>query len=246
MDSQVCLFSEAGLRGLVDDIAGFQTQFEILRFLKRIGSQAGYAGFLVFRLPATFSNDMTGSPIITNWPAELANGADRSLLGKRSPLLQKLTQTSIPFVYDAATLYGPSNDDVGRDHVEALQRSGLGSGIVFPLTDGSGERGAMVLAGPAIAPDMTATAALALVAAHIFDRIHQLSQKDRRSVESLTDREIDCLTWTSAGKTSAEIAEILGLSEHTVNHYLNRATRKLDTVNRTQAVAKALRAGIIR
>jgi len=53
------------------------------------------------------------------------------------------------------------------------------------------------------------------------------------------------LTWTAAGKTSAEIAEILGLSEHTVNHYLNKATKKLDTVNRTQAVAKALRVGLI-
>ena len=42
------------------------------------------------------------------------------------------------------------------------------------------------------------------------------------------------------------IAEILTLSEHTVNHYLNRATKKLDTVNRTQAVAKALRIGLIK
>ncbi|MFP3803129.1 response regulator transcription factor, partial [Paraburkholderia sp. SIMBA_027] len=55
-----------------------------------------------------------------------------------------------------------------------------------------------------------------------------------------------CLNWTAAGKTSAEIADILGLSEHTVNHYLNRATKKLDTVNRTQAVAKALRIGLIK
>jgi DNA-binding CsgD family transcriptional regulator len=62
----------------------------------------------------------------------------------------------------------------------------------------------------------------------------------------LTDREIDCLNWTAAGKTSVEIAEILTLSEHTVNHYLNRATRKLDTANRTQAVAKALRIGLIK
>ena len=43
-----------------------------------------------------------------------------------------------------------------------------------------------------------------------------------------------------------EIAEILTLSEHTVNHYLNRATKKLDTVNRTQADAKALRIGLIK
>lgn len=61
----------------------------------------------------------------------------------------------------------------------------------------------------------------------------------------LTDREIECLLWVSKGKTSGELAEIIGLSEHTVNHYLLSATRKLDSVNRTQAVAKALEIGVI-
>ncbi len=64
--------------------------------------------------------------------------------------------------------------------------------------------------------------------------------------DMLTERELDCLNWTAAGKTSVEIAEILTLSEHTINHYLNRATKKLDAVNRTQAVAKALRLGLIK
>ena len=54
------------------------------------------------------------------------------------------------------------------------------------------------------------------------------------------------LHWrTAAGKTSVEIAKILNLSEHTVNHYLNNATRKSGTVNRTQTVASALRNGWI-
>jgi DNA-binding CsgD family transcriptional regulator len=57
----------------------------------------------------------------------------------------------------------------------------------------------------------------------------------------LTIKEIDCLRWTAEGKTSSEIAAIIKLSEHTVNHYLIAAARKLDCVNRVQAVAKALR-----
>ena len=41
----------------------------------------------------------------------------------------------------------------------------------------------------------------------------------------------------------AMIAERLGLSVHTVNAYLGSATIKLDSVNRIQAIAKAIRLG---
>lgn len=61
----------------------------------------------------------------------------------------------------------------------------------------------------------------------------------------LTPREIDCLRWCSRGKTNWEISRILDLSERTVEHYLSRANRKLGTTNRTQAVARALKLGLI-
>jgi DNA-binding NarL/FixJ family response regulator len=66
-----------------------------------------------------------------------------------------------------------------------------------------------------------------------------------RSPVHLTNRGKDVLTWVGRGKTSAEIAMILGLSERTVNFHCERATRRLDAVNRTQAVAKALAEGLI-
>lgn len=62
---------------------------------------------------------------------------------------------------------------------------------------------------------------------------------------NLTARELDCLRWTAEGKTSSEISAIIKLSEHTVNHYLISAGKKLNAVNRVQAVAKSLRLRII-
>jgi DNA-binding CsgD family transcriptional regulator len=61
----------------------------------------------------------------------------------------------------------------------------------------------------------------------------------------LTVREKDVLTWAARGKTSAEIAIILGLSERTINFHCDKAMRRLDVINRTQAVAKAIAAGLI-
>ncbi|WP_426130393.1 response regulator transcription factor [Pararhizobium sp. PWRC1-1] len=47
------------------------------------------------------------------------------------------------------------------------------------------------------------------------------------------------------GKTSGDIAQLLGLSEHTVNHHLLSAGRKLGASNRTHSVIRAVRRGIL-
>jgi DNA-binding CsgD family transcriptional regulator len=67
------------------------------------------------------------------------------------------------------------------------------------------------------------------------------SQVTEQPLESLSSREIECLRWSAAGKSSDEIAIILDLSPHTVVGYLKSAMRKLDSVNRMQAVARAFR-----
>jgi DNA-binding NarL/FixJ family response regulator len=61
----------------------------------------------------------------------------------------------------------------------------------------------------------------------------------------LTEREREVLTWVGRGKTSAEIAIILGLRERTVNFHCDQAMKRLDVINRTQAVAKAVAYGLI-
>lgn len=63
--------------------------------------------------------------------------------------------------------------------------------------------------------------------------------------DKLNDREIECLQLVGNGMKSEAIGERLDLSVHTVNAYLGSATTKLDAVNRIQAIAKAIRLGII-
>ncbi len=56
---------------------------------------------------------------------------------------------------------------------------------------------------------------------------------------SLSDREIETLTWAARGKTSAEIAQILGLSKRTVDFHIDNARDKLGVATRIQAIIKA-------
>ena len=55
----------------------------------------------------------------------------------------------------------------------------------------------------------------------------------------LNDREVETLTWAARGKTSAEIAEILGITKRTVDFHVDNARTKLGAPTRTAAVMKA-------
>lgn len=63
--------------------------------------------------------------------------------------------------------------------------------------------------------------------------------------DPLSDRERECLFWVSEGKTTDEVAVILGVSSNTVNSYITQAIRKFSASNRAMAVATAIRSGII-
>jgi DNA-binding response OmpR family regulator len=55
----------------------------------------------------------------------------------------------------------------------------------------------------------------------------------------LNDREVETLTWAARGKTSAEIAQILGLSKRTVDFHIDNARVKLGAATRVEAAIKA-------
>jgi len=56
----------------------------------------------------------------------------------------------------------------------------------------------------------------------------------------ITRREADVLIWVARGKTDWEIAQILSISERTVNKHLEQIYRKLGVNNRTSASALAI------
>jgi DNA-binding CsgD family transcriptional regulator len=76
----------------------------------------------------------------------------------------------------------------------------------------------------------------------VRERFPEVSQPSQSGL--LSARERECLGWVAAGKTTDEVATILGLSIETVRIYLKRTMRKLDANTRSQAVAKAYRMGL--
>jgi DNA-binding NarL/FixJ family response regulator len=80
----------------------------------------------------------------------------------------------------------------------------------------------------------------------IISRLSKVARTEMWSREvALTDREIDCLTWAARGKTSTEIAQIIGSTKRNVDFHIETACRKLNVSTRIQAAVKAASGGII-
>jgi LuxR family quorum sensing-dependent transcriptional regulator len=219
------------------------TQYDIFRFLKTVTESFGLRSFLIFRLPDATTRSIHSLLIISSWPAELVSRYDQAGMISSSPVTRRLKGSTVPFTADLEVK--AHEDATWVELLALLAPFEMQRLAIFPVSDPDGQRGAVGFHGSRPLLSHQEMLELTMLSICAFDRLYQLARQDHKVGEDLTEREIDCLNWTAAGKTSVEISEILGLSEHTINHYLNRATRKLDTVNRTQAVAKAIRTGII-
>lgn len=85
---------------------------------------------------------------------------------------------------------------------------------------------------------------IALLAAYVASLKTSVDARQERECE-LTEREIECLFWIAEGKTSEEIAVILGISRNTINNYITSVMRKTATRTRSEAIAHAVRNNLV-
>ncbi|MCB1625310.1 MAG: autoinducer binding domain-containing protein [Pseudomonadales bacterium] len=85
--------------------------------------------------------------------------------------------------------------------------------------------------------------ALQIAAQRFFDGIDR--SRLWTAASPLSARETECLHWAARGLSDKKIARVIERSVDTVAFHIKSATRKLDAVNRTHAVALAVRAALI-
>lgn len=85
------------------------------------------------------------------------------------------------------------------------------------------------------------------LAIQLLQEFGRLSRGDQAKAEAprLTERETEVLRMVAAGATNREIAASLVISEHTAAFHIKNILSKLHTTNRTQAVAYAIRTGLV-
>ena len=89
-------------------------------------------------------------------------------------------------------------------------------------------------------------AMLTLIASYAIARAIALKQKPPASqLVRLSAREREALQRAAEGKNDWEIGEVMKISEHGADKHMRSVRAKLGAINRTQAVAEAIRRGLI-
>lgn len=166
--------------------------------------------------------------------------------------LRRWRGTDCPVWNASLTGQGPfrwaaESERVGRGSDETLffRSIGLVDGITIPVFSPQAKRSVVYLGAPsAIAmedsDEAIVTLAAGILAARIFDQLGTI-----QPAGSLTLREREVLTWAALGKSARSTGLILDLSEKTVARHLLNIRDKLKVANTVQAVAVALRDGLI-
>lgn len=175
------------------------------------------------------------------YPECWANRYQQAQHIKNDPIIEHLSRSMLPVFWDDVSRTDPKNIVLGE-----AKEHGLGYGITVSLFGHGGQRAVLSLArdkesGGLSAPRETMAGLAQLTASYVHEALCKLGGNDNNEVlATLSAREMDCLQWAAAGKTSWEIAQILSISERTVVFHMTNAARKLGATNRRQAVVRAL------
>ncbi|MDR7039890.1 MULTISPECIES: helix-turn-helix transcriptional regulator [Methylobacterium] len=237
-----------------------QTSFDIIHRLRATKSRAdvyaelraagevfGYDAFLIGGLPQTEAEGLLDCAMITGWPDAWSRRYHRQGYLHQDPVIRQIRQTAEPFLWtEAARVHADARGILVMDEARGV---GLKDGFCVPFHDLDGREAGVSFGGERLSLSEDERAGLHLVAIYAMSKARAVSAFRGKGggdpISGLTEREIECLKWSAAGKSAWDTSQILTISARTVEAHLASAARKLNAVNRVQSIAEALRRGII-
>lgn len=206
-----------------------------------LGRSFGFRYFLLGLFPKGDRPEFAINLLLTNWPQDLRDAYEAADPLGNSVLTCELKKTVLPIYSSDVPFLSPTLQPAGDHLAEDFAAHGFGGTLYFSVHDRNLTHFFLAFSGGARRPERHEIAMLHYSSLELVETgIEQLMPRQGPR-EKLSAREIECLRWSAAGKSSDEIAIILNISSHTVVSYLKSAMRKLEAVNRMQAVARACR-----
>lgn len=216
---------------------------EVVRFSQSLGFETVSAITVIDRAlgKSEFIN-------VDNTPALFSDTYCDAALQRRDPVMQHCKRQSVPIIWDQDTYVEQGLGELWEHQARFGYRTGIAMALHLPegkhFMFGVDRERAL----PSDPDELQRLVAdLQLFAVHAQDSAIRLLLPPQQQPErpALTPRELETLRWTMEGKTAWEVGAVLGISERTVVFHVNNAMHKLGTINKQQAVLKALRLGLI-
>jgi len=249
---------ESITKGFVEKIQQSFSENEILSVLHSIASKYGFEFFTYSRM---FPKAMTRVDILAigNYPAEWIDKYMKNDYLFIDPVMKHCTSSALPYFWKNIFI---SEDEEVIAFARECVRFGFHEGFSVGINGNCGDFSLLNFGGSGLNSPAPLEHSQVVIIAHVIlpylheklaqicpvSAIYPIDNQHQANIplQELTAREKECLLWTAEGKTSHEISVILAIAESTVNFHLKNAVKKLDCINKTHAVAKAVLLGLIK
>jgi LuxR family quorum-sensing transcriptional regulator LasR len=215
----------------------------------RLGNNYGFEQTLI-AVASERPTSLGEAFIHSNYSSQWLNIYNCKQLVAIDPTVAHCVMRSTPLIWKPATFSGKKQ----KEMYEEASSFGLRSGITLPFHGTNGEVGILCFITDASSgksfiqdalhhiPELSMLRDFAFESSMRFMKI----SNHQPPPPSITQRELECLKWCTAGKSSWEIAKILRCSEAVINFHFGNLRRKFHATSRRQVVVKAIRYGLIR
>jgi LuxR family quorum-sensing system transcriptional regulator CciR len=187
-------------------------------------------------------------PYLTTYPDPWVTRYLSKRYHEIDPVIIQARRSPTPFYWDCRSTIPAASAEQRRLFNEA-EEFGIECGLSFPIHDSRRDPALVCFAYQRAQGPLSGSAEKHLHLAALYFHVHARAKLEKTAgpprFPLLSRVESDCLQWIARGKRSAEIAQILDVSQRAVLWHLRSAKRKLKANTLSQAVAAALHQRLI-
>ncbi|MDQ9037531.1 LuxR family transcriptional regulator AbaR [Acinetobacter seifertii] len=223
-----------------------QDEYQLFEVVKSTASKLGF-DYCAYGMQSPLSIAEPKTIMLNNYPQAWQQRYVEQQYIKVDPTVQHCMISLKPLVWSSQYTHTQAE----KDFWEEARSYGLNVGWAQSSRDFIGTRGMLTLARSSDQLSEKEQKAQYTNMYWLTQTVHSSIAKIVNDVEFsqfnlyLTNREKEVLRWTAEGKTSAEIAQILGVSERTINFHLSNSMQKLNVNNKISAAIRAVMLGLL-
>lgn len=212
---------------------------ETLAMVSSAVADFGFEHLIIGQLVNPLNVPLKDIMFLSTMPSELTRRRLDNVRLVHDPVLKAALRTRRPFRW-ADAIRNVSRNEMNM--VDMMRDYDINDGYMFPMHSLDSVSGGVSLARRA-GEHLSANemAELELICSAAYYKFESLEGPfPYQTMPKLTDREIEVLQLSAAGRTTRDIAEVLGIQEDTVKAHVKSARQRLGALNRTHAVANAI------